>query len=287
MKFSLILPTLNRCNFIKECLDSLVEQKYKNFEVIIIDQSYDELTKSLVEDYKGILNIIYKKVSFKGLSKARNVGIKLSNGSYIVLLDDDARYSKDYLEEANKIIDKNINEKIILSGKIIDDSIDEEFIKYGNVKNEQVLNKKNIFKVCLSAALIIDKKDIIQVGGFDERLGVGAFFGSAEESDLIFNLIDHGYKIIYSSKMIVYHLKPKDTYDYSFIKKKYSYALGLGAFFKKHIVYRKNKELIPLYIRNLVVPTIKIFLNINNRGEVKKNKNVLKGHIKGFIMFKE
>ncbi|EOU1829554.1 glycosyltransferase [Clostridium perfringens] len=287
MKFSLILPTLNRCNFIKECLDSLVEQKYKNFEVIIIDQSYDELTKSLVEDYKGILNIIYKKVSFKGLSKARNVGIKLSNGSYIVLLDDDARYSKDYLEEANKIIDKNINEKIILSGKIIDDSIDEEFVKYGNVKNEQVLNKKNIFKVCLSAALIIDKKDIMQVGGFDERLGVGAFFGSAEESDLIFNLIDYGYKIIYSSKMIVYHLKPKDTYDYSFIKKKYSYALGLGAFFKKHIVYRKNKELIPLYIRNLVVPTIKIFLNINNRGEVKKNKNVLKGHIKGFIMFKE
>lgn len=287
LKFSLILPTLNREKFIEECLNSIQNQIFKNFEVVVIDQSDNNYTEKVVKSFQKTLNIIYKKVNFKGLSKARNLALKYCSGEYIALLDDDARYSKEYLALANKILDKYKNKKLILSGKIIDDVLSEDFIDYSKVSNGEIFDDKRIFKVCLSAGLIINKSKLIEIDGFDERFGVGAFFGAAEESDMILRLISEGYKIIYVERMKLYHLKPKLDISDNYYMKSYSYALGGGALFKKHIIYRKNIKLVYRYIRSLIVPTIKLILNLFNRDIRKNYKYILKGHVVGFIKFKE
>ena len=75
MLFSIILATLNRSKEIEACLQSLENQIERDFEIIIVDQSEDDKTKHISEKFDN-LNIKYYNVPFKGLSKARNYGIK-------------------------------------------------------------------------------------------------------------------------------------------------------------------------------------------------------------------
>ena len=92
---SVIIPTLNRYNHLKKVLHDLEKQSYKNFEVIIIDQSdsYNE------KFYKGWdLKIKYFKQNEKALWLARNNAIKASTGSFILLTEDDVRFKKLYLK---------------------------------------------------------------------------------------------------------------------------------------------------------------------------------------------
>lgn len=287
-KFSLILPTLNRPQYIEECLISLREQEYTDFEVIVIDQSDDDKTKEVIQQFidDRYMNIKYRKVNFKGLSKARNYGINMADGEYISLLDDDARYNKEFLYIAKDIIEKHKEKKLILSGKIIDDTINEDFVDYSCVKDNEIFKDNRIFKVCLSAALIIKKDDVMNLGLFDERFGIGAYFGAAEETDLILRFIERGYSVIHLSKMEVYHLKPKEIYNKESLQKSYKYALGGGALFKKHIILYKNKKIIIRYIRSIIIPYIKLVINMFNKYNRKKYSLILKGHIRGFIEFK-
>ena len=95
MKFSLIIGTLNRCRELEICLESLRKQVFRDFEVIIIDQSINDSTQQLANGYQD-LNIIYEHVDFMGLSKARNYALKMAHGDYFALIDDDAYYDERY-----------------------------------------------------------------------------------------------------------------------------------------------------------------------------------------------
>ena len=95
MFFSLVIGTLNRSNCIRYCLESLRNQTYSDFEIIIVDQSEDDLTEKMLEDFRD-LTIVYERVAFKGLSKARNEAIRQAKGDYLCLIDDDANYCEDY-----------------------------------------------------------------------------------------------------------------------------------------------------------------------------------------------
>jgi len=99
---SVIIPTLNRYNYLKDVLKDLEEQDYACFEVIVIDQSepYQE------EFYKGWnldLTAIHQKE--KALWLARNRAVKMAKGDYILLYDDDSRVDKDWINQHLKTLD--------------------------------------------------------------------------------------------------------------------------------------------------------------------------------------
>lgn len=226
-------------------------------------------------------------MKFKALSKARNFGVNLAVGEYIVLLDDDARYNEEYLKNAEYLLEKFNDEKIILSGVIIDDTINENFANYDIAHEEEVLNIKKIMKICPSAALIFNRKLIVENDCFDERFGIGGEFGAAEESDLILRCISDESKVIHTKRMKVYHLKPKMIFDKNASNKAYNYALGGGALIKKHLIYNKNFRLISKAIRFIISPLVKIFINALDSKKNTYYYNILKGHIKGFLIYKE
>ena len=70
---SVLLCTLNRPEVIGSCLDSLIAQTYRNFEIIVVDQSRDDRTENRCRAYSDA-RIRYYRVDFTGLSKARNSG---------------------------------------------------------------------------------------------------------------------------------------------------------------------------------------------------------------------
>lgn len=169
---SVIIPVYNVEEYLKECLESVVNQTYKNIEIITInDGSTDNslnILKSYASKYKNI-KIISQKNS--GQSVARNVGINKANGKYIFFLDSDDYIMLNTLEELIKIMEK-YNLDIIRFGaepffdkyskKI--DSMQYDFSMY--FETNKIYTKNELLKVNTrsfwpSPVLYVFRKDIL------------------------------------------------------------------------------------------------------------------------------
>ncbi len=99
---SVIIPTLNRYDYLKDVLADLLLQDYQNFEVIVVDQS-EPVNESFYENWK--LNIQLIQQEEKALWLARNRAIKQSKGEYILLFDDDSRVEPNWIENHVKCLE--------------------------------------------------------------------------------------------------------------------------------------------------------------------------------------
>jgi glycosyltransferase involved in cell wall biosynthesis len=109
--FSIIIPVYNVAGYINRCLDSIYCQDFcaKNFEIIIINDGSTDNSQKVIEDYidKSINNIKLINQDNKGVSSARNEGIKKALGEYIIFIDPDDSIFKNSLKETyNYLIDK-------------------------------------------------------------------------------------------------------------------------------------------------------------------------------------
>ncbi|MEM2079654.1 MAG: glycosyltransferase family A protein, partial [Nitrososphaerota archaeon] len=89
---SIIIPTHNRTIELLNALLHLMEQKYKDFEIVIVDDSdepYKRMNKKIIGSLSKILAVKYIEIPPTYISIARNIGIRHSNGNYIAFLDDD------------------------------------------------------------------------------------------------------------------------------------------------------------------------------------------------------
>ena len=107
VKYSIIVPVYNVEKYLSECLDSLVNQNYDNYEIIIVDEGSTDGSSDIVLKYKNEYpNLIknYKKDN-GGLSSARNYGIDKSSSEYLLFVDSD-----DYIDSNTlKVLDDNLN----------------------------------------------------------------------------------------------------------------------------------------------------------------------------------
>ena len=107
---TVITPTHNRGHLIERTINSLLAQSYKNFESIVIDDGSTDNTQEVLSRYED-RRIIYCKIPKSGVSAARNVGIKLSRGKYVVFLDSDNLLEGDFLKELHAVISKSGEDK--------------------------------------------------------------------------------------------------------------------------------------------------------------------------------
>ena len=102
-KVSVIIPTYNREEFIVETINSVLNQTYKDFEVIVVDDGSTDNTKQKLEPFKSKIKLIEQPNSERAV--ARNNGVKNSSGEYIAFLDSDDIWIKDKLEKQVKLLD--------------------------------------------------------------------------------------------------------------------------------------------------------------------------------------
>ena len=101
-KVSVVIPTLNRYPYLKDVFRDLENQTYKNFEVIVVDQT-DPFNESVYEGWQ--LDLRYWYQAEKALWKARNDAIEAATGEYILLYDDDSLVEPDWIEMHIKALD--------------------------------------------------------------------------------------------------------------------------------------------------------------------------------------
>ena len=155
-KFSVIVPVYNTSKYLEKCIKSLINQTFKNYEVIIINDGSTDNSEEILTLYANKYNFI-KLFSKKngGLSDARNFGVEKCTGEYIVFLDSD-----DYFEE---------NTLEIINEKLTDEDIFGYGISYVDT-NEQIIKTvcfEQMFKITGVDALekLIDEKKLFEAAG--------------------------------------------------------------------------------------------------------------------------
>ena len=163
---SVVIPTLNRYEYLKDVLEDLERQEYTNFEVIVVDQSLP-----FQDEFYRKFNLKMKVVQQKkrALWLARNHAIEISEGEYILLFDDDSRVKSDWITNHLKCIDffdADISSGVSISTVGAEVPKNYSFFRISDqIDTGNVLLKKQIFR---------------EIGLFDrqfekQRMGDGEF----------------------------------------------------------------------------------------------------------------
>ena len=115
MKISVIIPVYNIKNYLFDCIYSILEQTYKNIEVIIIDDGSSDGSENICDQFalKDPRIKVHHKFN-SGVSDSRNIGISLATGDYICFIDGDDFIENDYFEKAVSILNE-YNPKILIN----------------------------------------------------------------------------------------------------------------------------------------------------------------------------
>lgn len=209
---SVIIPNWNGKSLIKNCLDSLKKQSYKNFEILVIDNGSTDGSVEFIKKSYPDVNLIELKEN-TGFAPAVNLGIKICTGLYMVLINNDTIVDKDCLrflvKSAKK--DKDIgmvaakilqmdNPKLIDSaGDYIDAVGHANNIGYGEKDGKNFDKGQNVFLVSGGGCLI--KREVFEkVGFFDPD-----YFAYMEDVDFSFRAQFKGFKGWLQPKAVIYH----------------------------------------------------------------------------------
>ncbi len=121
---SVIIPTYNRSNYLKRSIQSVLEQTFTDFEVIVINNFSTDNTLEIIASFADTRIKVYNFKNDGIIAKSRNKGIMHSVGKYIAFLDDDDLWCPDKLELQVKVLNENSDKHIIYSNAIIVDEHD-------------------------------------------------------------------------------------------------------------------------------------------------------------------
>ena len=216
---SIILVTWNSAVYLPRCFESLREQNYKKFEIIIVDNgSTDGGIDGIKEKYPSLDIRIKKLDTNTGFAVANNIGAHLARGKWLALLNADAFPEPAWLENlvsaAKKYPNASFSSRQIQANnpKYLDGEGDiyrlTGFAKRRsyNIPTYPVGDELvEIFSPCAAAALY-PRQAFLDIDGFDEE-----FFSYYEDVDLGFRLRLHGLKSYYLPQAVVYHIGSAST----------------------------------------------------------------------------
>lgn len=163
---SIITPVHNASEYLEETIDSVLNQTYKNLEIILIDDASTDLSREIINKYQGIDNRVKSILLDEnvGVANARNQGIRFAKGKYIAFLDSDDIWLKDKLDTQIKFM-KNNN---IAFSHTSYQFIDEDGNKIGNsIKVDECTDYTNLLRInsigCLTVVIDIEKVGLFEM----------------------------------------------------------------------------------------------------------------------------
>jgi glycosyltransferase involved in cell wall biosynthesis len=239
-KVSVIIPCYNLGQYIDEAVDSVLAQTYRNFEIIIVnDGSTDEETINILKNYnKPKTEVIH--TTNQGVSAARNTGIQVASGKYIICLDADDKICNTYLEKAVKVLEENQNIGIV----------DCEVELFG----EQTGRCEFLPEYQLSLILLVNcvypigvfrKSDWERTNGYNSNMIYGW-----EDHDFWLSIIELGREVVRLPEVLFFYRQRSGSRDKSIQREQFIYLYA--QLFKNHTkLYSENIEIIFKYILDL------------------------------------
>jgi glycosyltransferase involved in cell wall biosynthesis len=286
-EISVLLCTRNRGDKIINAVDSILENSYKNFELIIVDQSSDDKTKTAIETYSDS-RIRYIRSQTVGLSRSRNIAIRESLSDIVAFTDDDCIVDREWLASIMKEYGSDssvmgVYGRVLPYGKgepsmvchcIIDSmerkTVDSPIIPYTVLGHGNNMSfRKNVFR---------------KTGLYIESLGAGTWMRAGEDTDLTYLALRKRIKFLYSPKPLVYHNNWMSKEKGENLE--LGYILAAVAVFTKYSLKMDKIAISHLlvWIKHILKKITSNLLNLNkDRGLVPEMKKLWWFNV-GFIM---
>ena len=161
-RISVVIPTYNNAEFLIKAIESVLDQKYEAYEIIVVDDGSTDDTQSVIKPYMAKISYFLK--SNTGVASARNVGINNAKGNYIAFLDSDDLWSNNKLKETVKVIEQYPDVGLIhtgayrvnRNGRILGSIINKDWgpklyfklLQGFSIYNSSVVVKKECFENC-------------------------------------------------------------------------------------------------------------------------------------------
>ena len=241
MKVSIIMPYYKKSSYIDETVNSILNQTFKKFEIIIVDDELSENSSKVLSRINQLdkrVNILKNKKNL-GAGQSRNNAIKLCNGEYIAFCDCDDKWKSNKLEVQLKIMQKLNLEFSHTSYEIID----KKNSKIGYREAQENLSFSQLQKSCdIGLSTVILKKDLFDNQNF--RFGE---IKTKEDYILWLSLAKKNIKLFGIKDCLASWRKSKDSLSSSTFQKLYD---GYKVY-KDHLHYSRLKSLYFLFILSL------------------------------------
>lgn len=258
---SIVIPMYNQFDFTKACIDSIVRNT-EDYEIILVDNGSDkrEMCK-LYNKYYSMDNLtVFSFDKNEGFPKAVNIGIEISSGEYVCLLNNDVvvtpnwwKIIKSHFDRVNfsGIVSPCTNEcagiqRISVNRYLNQNELDQVAIKF----YEENKGKYEIVNAVIGFCMFIGRDVIDSIGLFDESFGLG----NSEDIDFCLRANDIGYEILIARDCFVHHYGSKthkaimNSSDYfSLVRKNHNILLEKrgGIRYGQEILYRSWEPTIP------------------------------------------
>ena len=252
-KISVIIPIYNCEKYIKECLSSLIEQTFKNFEIICINDGSTDNTLKILKEFKKLDNRIFIfNQNNTGPGIARNVGMNKSKGEYLIFLDSDDIFKKTMLEELYIKIKENDSDVVVCNSQNFEiKKKRKKFYEKNYLTNDEIIKQKTFSSLDIKKDFfnlfiwwpwdkIFKKKYIKNLGIEYQNLK------SSEDLFFVASTVIAAKKISYLDKILINHrIGIKNSVSNSRQKSwdNFYYALkGLKKFIKEKGLYKRFKQ---------------------------------------------
>ncbi len=243
---SLIICTRNRCDSLRSCLNylSCVDFDPDRWELIIVDNGSRDGTGELIKEFaKGVpFRVTLINQAEPGVSRAKNSGLSLSRGDVIAFTDDDCYVTPEFINEIFDVFQQR--DCGCIGGRVLlyDPSDAPETIIESD--RTAVLEPFSFVEPgMIHGANMAARRDVFaKIGGFDQRLGPGTSFHSAEDVDFLARASAAGFRIGYfPGPTVFHHHGRKPGRDVEVLRRVYDY--GRGAYYSKFLMNRFTRKL--------------------------------------------
>lgn len=171
-KVSVILPTFNGAKFIDRAISSVLNQTFRNLEILVVDDGSSDNTFEVVLNFsKQDARVIYlKNEKNLGIQRSLNLALKSSKNEYIARIDDDDEWiDKEKLEKQINFLNENQDYFLVGTGTIVVDENRKELFRFLNPKTNDEIRRSLLKRNCFThSSVLFRKESVLKLGGYSE-----------------------------------------------------------------------------------------------------------------------
>jgi glycosyltransferase involved in cell wall biosynthesis len=208
-EISIILPVYNGEKTIRRAVDSIINQTYGTFELLIVNDGSIDNTSKILNSFKDSRVVILEQKNM-GLVPSLNRGIMNAKGKYIARMDADDMSLPERLEKQFSFMEKNKSYAIVGTASKVIYSNGKESVRYRPSNTDSI--RKNIVKICpfTHSSILIRKSVLNKIGLYDESMD-GSKKLLVEDYDLWVRILKAGYNMANLKDVLIYNYRENDS----------------------------------------------------------------------------
>ena len=232
---SVVICSRERPRLLEDTVRSVLDGERVPAEIVIVDQSAAAHAELAAMGVVRGCEVRYLHSGTVGLSRARNVGLRAARSDVAVLIDDDMYVERDWL--AQLVAGRPEGERTVATGRVLPAPAEGE----GGVVPAAALVERDepavftglqALDVVPGANVALPRELVLELGGYDERLGAGTRFAAADDNDMGHRLLAAGCEVHHVPSAVVLHRAWRGRDER--VRLRWDYGRGKGAFFAKH-----------------------------------------------------